>query len=260
MVRHIGKRCCGFHYCRAFQWQANGGPRGTASPLCYTSARRNRWLNTYEPARGALQPVHAAVEQFNAEQFWECHETLEDIWGVELSRSWEPADESVEAVGTISAEQSASCVFERRPPHFPLQIRMTIRLRMPAGGRFGKLATWFPQTLLNPYRRAVYDALWDGFNGGVKLGIGIWEDEWLRLRGDDSSDGTSPNSPEQGAQIEIDVVQFQSSPPIEDPIDDRELQGMAETVRGITVGVVSGLMLSATALHEADQSTRRGRR
>jgi hypothetical protein len=137
---------------------------------------------------------------------------------------------------------------------------MTIRLRMPADGRFGKLATWFPQTLLTPYRRPVYDALWDGFNGGVKLGIGIWEDEWLRSRTDDSSTGTAQDSAEHDTQIEIDVVQFQSSPPIEDPLDDRELQGMAETVRGITVGAVSGLMLSATALHEADQSTRRGRR
>ncbi|MHB8577970.1 MAG: DUF309 domain-containing protein, partial [Dehalococcoidia bacterium] len=35
------------------------------------------------PAPGAVAAVWRAVEQFNAGQFWECHETLEDYWGDE---------------------------------------------------------------------------------------------------------------------------------------------------------------------------------
>jgi predicted metal-dependent hydrolase len=36
-----------------------------------------------QPAPGAQDAVLRAVQQFNARQFWECHETLEDFWGEE---------------------------------------------------------------------------------------------------------------------------------------------------------------------------------
>lgn len=35
------------------------------------------------PAPGAQEAVLRAAAQFNACQFWECHETLEDVWGDE---------------------------------------------------------------------------------------------------------------------------------------------------------------------------------
>lgn len=35
------------------------------------------------PAPGAQEAVLEAVAQFNAGQFWECHETLEEFWGDE---------------------------------------------------------------------------------------------------------------------------------------------------------------------------------
>lgn len=36
-----------------------------------------------DPAAGAADTVLKAVRQFNARQFWDCHETLEDIWSDE---------------------------------------------------------------------------------------------------------------------------------------------------------------------------------
>ncbi len=36
-----------------------------------------------EPEGDPADAVRLAIEQFNAGQFWECHETLEDHWGAE---------------------------------------------------------------------------------------------------------------------------------------------------------------------------------
>lgn len=40
-------------------------------------------MERFEPAPGAEEAVLRAVAQFNAGAFWECHETLEDVWGDE---------------------------------------------------------------------------------------------------------------------------------------------------------------------------------
>jgi predicted metal-dependent hydrolase len=40
-------------------------------------------VETLRPAPGAQEAVLKAVAQFNAGEFWECHETLEDFWGDE---------------------------------------------------------------------------------------------------------------------------------------------------------------------------------
>ncbi len=40
-------------------------------------------MTGFEPAQGAYQAVARAAKQFNAAEFWECHETLEDLWGDE---------------------------------------------------------------------------------------------------------------------------------------------------------------------------------
>lgn len=40
-------------------------------------------MSTYQPAPGAVDAVRRAAAQFNAEQFWECHETIEEFWGDE---------------------------------------------------------------------------------------------------------------------------------------------------------------------------------